>query len=206
MINGTVVITGADRPLGRAVARGLDGDVDTLLLAGADGDALASSVEVPEGSESTVERLRTDVRDEYDVERLLETGARLGHLGMVIPCDRVDHRASNEFLEVGSYAAFDDLLRLNVRGTYVTLRETLGQGTAETAIVVPILDVDEPSDLFGVGELAIGAMARALGEDQPVPTRAVPLDSMPLDPDADAEGPADRVVTAARDVVANGSA
>lgn len=198
MFDGTVVITGADQPLGRAVATDLAGEGARLLLGGSDASRLSALSADLSGSATAVDVLRTDVRDEFDLERLLETGARGDGLDTVVPCDRIAHTRPAAPLGVESYAAFDDLLRHNVRGVYATLRETLGHGDDRTAIVVPVVDVERAGDLFELGEVTIAALVEALARERDGPTVTVGLEGYPLADGDDVEGPVERVGLAVR--------
>lgn len=200
MIDGSVVVTGADRPLGKAVATRLAGDVDGLILGGADGAQLEDLAEELAGSGQPVKPVRADPRDEFDIERLVEIGARGEDLGAVIPSDRIVHRDPAAPLETASYAAFDDLIRHNVRGVYATVREALGHGSPETAVVVPIKAVEAPADLLDVGEVAIAALVRALADYRDGPTKAVPLSPFPVDTASEADQGAEDVVREVREL------
>ncbi len=180
MIDGSVVITGADLPLGSATARQLAADVDRFVLGGADADALAT-VQDRLAPDVTVEVLRTDPRDEFDVERLIETAVTDGHIGAVVPCHRVDLAVGAGVLGVDSYAAFDDRLRHDVRGVFATIEEAVGHAGPETAFVIPVRTVEQPTSVVDVAEMAIATMARALAHHYDGPATAVPVASFPTD-------------------------
>jgi hypothetical protein len=85
--------------------------------------------------------MRADVRDEFDVERLMETAARAGDSGgidYVIANAGIYHGPAGETpLVAESYSAFDDMLRTNVRGVFATLREAAPHLSADARALVP---------------------------------------------------------------------
>ncbi|WP_299263576.1 SDR family oxidoreductase [Halorientalis sp.] len=123
----TAVVTGASRGIGAAVVREFaDAGAHVVACArDADGlDDLAAAVEPTDGAVTTQ---RADVRDEFDVERLMEAAAREGGgIDIVVANAGVYHGPAGETsLASESYAAFDDHLRTNGRGTFTTIREAL---------------------------------------------------------------------------------
>jgi 3-oxoacyl-[acyl-carrier protein] reductase len=121
----TAVVTGASRGIGAAVARRFADEGAHVVVCARDLDpleAVASSVREGGG---TVTAVRADVRDEFDVERLVERAAREGGaVDTVVANAGVYHGPAGETpLSRESYAAFDDHLRTNVRGVFATLRE-----------------------------------------------------------------------------------
>lgn len=83
--------------------------------------------------------VRADVRDEYDLERLMETAARVGDgIEHVVANAGIYHGTPGETpLAAESYAAFDDTLRTNVRGVYATVREASPHLNEDARILVP---------------------------------------------------------------------
>lgn len=158
---GTIVVTGADGHQGRAVATALASECDTLVLGGRSGDDLEETATGIDGDLATVRTLRTDARDEYDLERLMETASKAGDgIDAVVAAARTRHDADGPPLSV-SYAAVDDELRTNLRGVFATLREAGPHLTADACIVVPIAP-DEVADTFGYAdEMGIGALVQA---------------------------------------------
>ena len=125
----TVVVTGASRGIGEAVAR-LFAEEGVHVVAcareAADVEAVVHDLESGGGSATG---MRADVRDEFDLERLMETASRAGDtLGIdcVVAAAVVSHGAPGESpLADTSYSQFDDVLRTNARGVYATVREAL---------------------------------------------------------------------------------
>ncbi|WP_411716182.1 SDR family NAD(P)-dependent oxidoreductase, partial [Natronomonas sp.] len=125
----TAVVTGASRGVGAAVAELFaDRGVHVVLCAREQDtvEAIADDIERVGGAATA---MRVDVRDEFDVERLMETAARAGRTGgidCVIANAGVYHGPAGETpLSEVAYSVFDDTLRTNVRGVFATLREAV---------------------------------------------------------------------------------
>ncbi len=101
----------------------------TVVGCARDDDGLETAVEeIAAESDGEVYGHRADVRDEFDVERLMEAAARHGEgsIDLVVANAGVYHGEAGQ-TPIGdeSYAAFDDHVRTNVRGVFATLREAL---------------------------------------------------------------------------------
>jgi NAD(P)-dependent dehydrogenase (short-subunit alcohol dehydrogenase family) len=121
----TAVVTGASHGIGAAVARRFASEGAHVVLCARATDPLAdvaSAIREAGGAATTV---RADVRDEFDVERLVEVAARVGgEVDTVVANAGVYHGTPGETpLAEDSYAAFDDHLRTNTRGVFATVRE-----------------------------------------------------------------------------------
>ncbi|WP_276246669.1 MULTISPECIES: SDR family oxidoreductase [unclassified Haladaptatus] len=135
----TVVVTGATRGIGRAVARTFAAEGAHVVCCGRDADALAELATDLDGLEGDVTTHRADVRDEFDVEFLMETAARItGDIDLVVANAGVYHGDPGHTpLAEESYAAFDDHLRTNARGVFTTVVEALPYLAPEARILVP---------------------------------------------------------------------
>jgi NAD(P)-dependent dehydrogenase (short-subunit alcohol dehydrogenase family) len=135
----TVVVTGASRGLGAAVARDLASAGTRVIGCARDDERLAAVADELVDASGSMRPVRADVRDEFDVERLLETAARDGGaVDGVVACAGVNHGAPGETpLGEESYATFDDSLRTNLRGVFATVREALPHMSAEGRVAVP---------------------------------------------------------------------
>jgi 3-oxoacyl-[acyl-carrier protein] reductase len=169
----TVVVTGASRGIGRAVAVDLADAGAHVVVCARDEDALADvTAEIGErGGSATA--VRADVRDEFDVERLMEEAAQVGHGGSidaVVANAAVYHGdAGTTPLPTESYAAFDDHLRTNTRGVFATLHEALPH-LAEDGRAVVTSGVVARGHVEGYGSYAVSkaaaeAVARGFAAD-----------------------------------------
>lgn len=138
-MDGTAVVTGASRGIGEAVARAFAAEGATVVACARDADAVAAVTERIEDEGGEAHPMRADVRDEYDLERLMETAARVGDgIEHVVANAGIYHGTPGETpLAAESYAAFDDTLRTNVRGVYATVREASPHLNEDARILVP---------------------------------------------------------------------
>ncbi|MFW6152932.1 MAG: SDR family NAD(P)-dependent oxidoreductase [Halobacteriota archaeon] len=201
MSERVATITGADQPLGTAVATEVAPSVDALVLGGANVEALETVTEAVTPHVDHVGHLRTDVRDEFDIERLMETASRDGDgaISYVVPCARVHHLDVRRPLEDWSYAGFDDELRTNLRGVFTALREATPHCDASSVIAVPWVDPDE--GLARPAEVAIESLVKVVDAVAAPSCVPVAVDAIPLDATADATTQAREVVEA---LTANG--
>ncbi len=162
----TVVLTGGSRGIGKAVVelfaeRGVD-----VVACARDGDDLETVAdEINSGGDGgTVTPVRADVRDEFDVERLMETAARTGErptIDCVIANAGVYHGQAGETpLASESYSAFDDTLRTNVRGVFTTVREAVPHLSDDARVLIPSGQVAREA----VAGYGVYAVSKAGGE------------------------------------------
>ena len=174
----TAVVTGASRGIGAAVARRFAAAGARVVACARERDALDEVVaNVEQASDvaqagGEIEGLRADVRDEFDVERLMETAARgsEGGIDVVVACAGVYHGTSGETpLSREPYSAFDDTLRTNARGVFATIREALPHLAADARVLVPSGGVArEPKPGYGsyaVSKAAAEAVALGFAAD-----------------------------------------
>jgi NAD(P)-dependent dehydrogenase (short-subunit alcohol dehydrogenase family) len=131
----TVVVTGGSRGIGAACVRAFAERGATVVACARDAEAVDSVA----GEFETVEPVRADVRDEFDVERLMETAARVGGgVDVVVANAGVNHGAPGEMnLAEEPYARFDDTLRTNLRGVFTTIREAVPHLRDGARVLVP---------------------------------------------------------------------
>ena len=164
----TVAVTGAAGGLGEAVARAFADDGATVALGGRDSDAIAALADELGGVS-----LRTDVRDEFDVERFVEHASKAGEdsgIDVVVPCAAVYHGDRGKTpIDEAAYSAFDDTMRTNVRGVFAAVREALPHMDADGRVLVPACGVaHEAKPGFGayaVSKAAAAAVARQFAAD-----------------------------------------
>lgn len=165
----TIVVTGMSRGIGREVAREFADRGATVVGCARDADALDDVVQTLSAeTDGTVEGLRADVRDEFDVERLLETASRTGPAGIdiVFANAGVYHGTPGDApIDEEAYGIVDDHLRTNVRGVFATINEALPHLNEGARVIVPTGSIArEPKP--GIGSYAVskaGAEAVARG-------------------------------------------
>lgn len=169
----TVLVTGGTRGIGRAVAEAFASEGSTVVVGARDGDAVEETVDELEESGATAAGVRTDVRDEFDVERLVETASRAGSNGgidVVVAAAGVYHGEAGATPTDGeSYSAFDDHWRINGRGVFATIREALPHLNEGARVLVPTGAVARKGN-SGYGSYAISkataeAVARGFAAD-----------------------------------------
>ncbi len=170
-------MTGAGAGLGRAIARAL-GDADYRVVCGSrDEDAAQAVVDAIEADGGTAVSVRTDVRDEYDVERCCELAAReaTGGIDAVVPVAAVDHSGGADVPLAGdSYAAFDDQVRTNARGVFATVREAVPHLAEGARVVVPVHAFpDGEGGTVAASQAATRSLVRGFAAELPGPVCAV---------------------------------
>jgi len=177
----TVVVTGGTRGIGAAVVRALVEDGTHVVTCARDADALDALAREFEGADGQVTTRRADVRDEYDVERLLETAARegaRGGVGAVVANAGVYHGDTGDTpVDAESYGTFDDHCRTNARGVFATFREAVPHLTGDARLLALSGRIArEPRPGFGsyaVSKAATEAVARQFAADLDVPVGIV---------------------------------
>ena len=167
----TAVVTGASRGIGRAVAGALAEAGAHVVICARERDAIEQAAEEIRAAGGRATATRADVRDQFDVERLMEKAAQEGGvIDAVVANAAVYHgETGGTPLSEESYAAFDDHLRTNARGTFATIREAMPH-LAETARVVVASGsvAREPYPGYGsyaVSKAAAEAIARGFAAD-----------------------------------------
>ncbi|MFB6101138.1 MAG: SDR family oxidoreductase [Haloplanus sp.] len=130
------VVTGASRGIGASVVRQFAAEGARVTCCARTRDALESVV-ADAGDAATA--VRADVRDEFDVERLMETATRdAGRIDVVVSNAAVNHGDPGESpLHEASYSRFDDTIRTNLRGVFATVREALPHLAPDGRVLVP---------------------------------------------------------------------
>jgi len=179
----TAVVIGADQPVGGALAEAIAHQIDAIALGGADEERLDERGSTLETATEELITIRTDVRDEFDVERLMEQAARLGggQLDFVFCCGRVSHIQADVSPAQWAYSAFDDEFRTNHRGVFATIREAIPHCHAQSRIIVPLGFQASQSGSFRAGEAAIGALVGAIAEVVDCHVVGVDIGEYPLD-------------------------
>lgn len=205
MDDTTAMVTGGADGVGRAVAEAFADAGARVVIGGSDADDLDETVaRLGDG----VTGLRTDARDEFDLERLAETAARFGPGGVdvVVPCATVAHgEPGNSPLPAESYAAFDDTMRTNARGAFATIREALPHMPSDGRVVVPTdpvaRDVGPGDGAYAVSKAATEAVVRGFAADCEQAVGLVDLVSADAsDSEIDPDSAADLIRWAATDL------
>lgn len=168
----TVVVSGVDGELGRTVARAFAERDATLVLGARDLDV---GTTFAESLDATVEVVRADPRDEFDVERLMETASKAGDasgIDVVVPCGAVYHGPVGDTpLDETLYSAFDDTLRTNTRGVFAAITEAIPHLDDEARVLVPtgaVAHGEAPGyGAYAVAAAATEAVVRGFSEDLP---------------------------------------
>jgi NAD(P)-dependent dehydrogenase (short-subunit alcohol dehydrogenase family) len=123
----TAVVTGASRGIGEAVAHAFANAGAHIVVSARDRDAVMAVADAIREDGGSATAVRADVRDEFDVERLMEQAAQEGgQIDTVVANAGVYHGTPGQTpLSGESYSAFDDHLRTNARGVFATIREAL---------------------------------------------------------------------------------
>lgn len=164
MTIGTAVVTGAESGAGAAIGAEL-ADRATVLVLGVKEQDLPERLDgaLSAGSAEAV-TVRTDVRDEYDLERLMETATRHGSGGidLLVPAGRVMHIDPATAPLDGAYAAIDDEWRTNVRGVFAAIKEARPHLAEAARIAVPKAPQDETTTMTNVYAAAIEALTTTI--------------------------------------------
>jgi 3-oxoacyl-[acyl-carrier protein] reductase len=164
MTGPNVVVTGASRGIGAAVAKRLAADgarVTICARSAADLDAVAESIRADGGQVTAVE---ADVRDVADLERVMERATEeVDAIDLLVANAGVYHGVPGETpLRDEDYDTFDEHLAVNARGVFATIREAQSHLAPDARVLVPSGSVARTSKP-GVGSYAVSkAAAEAL--------------------------------------------
>ena len=134
----TAVVTGASRGIGKAVAHVLAEAGADVRICARDGAAVETVADAIREAGGSATAMRADVRDEFDIERLMERAARDGGaIDTVVANAGVYHGDPGQTpLSSDSYSAFDDHFRTNARGVFATIREALPHLAPDARVLV----------------------------------------------------------------------
>lgn len=135
----TAVVTGATRGIGAAVAHVFGEAGANVVVCARNGDDVTELVEELRGDGASATGHRADVRDEFDLERLMETAAReFGPIDVVVANAGVYHGPAGETpLSSESYTAFDETLATNARGVFATVKEAIPHMADDARVLIP---------------------------------------------------------------------
>jgi NAD(P)-dependent dehydrogenase (short-subunit alcohol dehydrogenase family) len=130
-----VVVTGAGRGLGLAIARGAGRAGARLVVAERDPDLAANATRALAEEGFTVHRVDTDVSDAESVAALAEALEPLGPVhGLVNNAALADGVGGKPFFDIDS-ADFDRVMSVNVRGTWLVSKAVWPLLASDAAIV-----------------------------------------------------------------------
>jgi hypothetical protein len=160
MENATAVVTGASSGIGAAVVREFAAAGARVVCCARHGDDLDEVVAGVREAGGEATAVRADVRDEYDVERLMEAAARIGDaVDVVVANAGVNHAAPGEApLQAEPYSRFDDTMRTNARGVFATVKEAVPHLAADARILVTSGSVAREAKA-GMGAYAVSKAA-----------------------------------------------
>ncbi|MDY6764782.1 MAG: SDR family oxidoreductase, partial [Halobacteria archaeon] len=139
----TAVVTGGTSGIGRSIVHSFCSEgarVVTCSRRKKDVDEVVEEVKEEVDGEVEVMGLRSDVRDEYDTEYLMESASRFGDKGVdvVVANAGIYHGKAGETpLADEPYSVFDDTLRINTRGVFTTVKEALPYMPPDGRVLVP---------------------------------------------------------------------
>ena len=196
----TAVITGGSRGIGRAVVELFAQRGVHVVACARDRDGIEAVAAGTDATDGSITAVRADVRDEFDVERLMETAARVGKtegIDCVIANAGVYHGTAGETpLTDESYSAFDDTLRTNVRGVFATFREAAPHLSTDARAFVPSGQIAREAvagyGVYAVSKAGSEAIARQFSAESGTPTAVLDLGRVATDlTGGDGRDPAD---------------
>jgi len=167
----TAVVTGASRGIGEAVARAFAAAGAHVVVCAREKEEIERVAEEIREDGGRATATRADVRDQFDVERLMEKASAAGDgIDVVVANAAVYHgEAGGTPLSEESYGAFDDHLRTNARGTFATVREAIPHLSDDARVIVASGSVArKPHPGYGsyaVSKAAAEAVARGFAAD-----------------------------------------
>ncbi|WP_251328677.1 SDR family NAD(P)-dependent oxidoreductase [Haloplanus pelagicus] len=171
-MDGTsAVVTGASRGIGASVAKRLAAEGAHVTCCARRREVVESVVADITDAGGVARAVRADVRDEFDVERLMETAAREGDgIDLVVANAAVNHGdPGSSPLDEESYSRFDDTIRTNLRGVFTTVREALPHLAGDGRILVPSGAVARESTpgmgAYAVSKAGAEALVRGFAAD-----------------------------------------
>ncbi|MEF8875992.1 MAG: SDR family oxidoreductase [Haloarculaceae archaeon] len=165
----TVLVTGASRGIGAAVAEAFGREGAHVLACARDADAIEATAEAVERAGGTATARAVDVRDEDAVFLLLAEAVEAG-LDVAVPAAATSSGAPGTTpVTEETYEAFDEAMATNARGVFAVAREAVGFMPPEGRILVPSGSVarePEPGmGAYAVSKAAAEGVARGFAAD-----------------------------------------
>lgn len=165
----TVLVTGASRGIGAAVAEAFGREGAHVLACARDADAIGATAEAVERAGGTATARAVDVRDEDAVFLLLAEAVEAG-LDVAVPAAATISGAPGTTpVTEETYEAFDEAMATNARGVFAVAREAVGFMPPEGRILVPSGSVarePEPGmGAYAASKAAAEGVARGFAAD-----------------------------------------
>lgn len=157
------VVVGASRGIGAAVAARLAADGATVWLGGRDDTALQEEVQALGAAGRDAHWHRVDVRDERSVEQFFAAVLKgHGRLDVAVNCAGVSGRFPVPIADVEA-PDFDEILAVNLRGTFLCLRQELRAMVAagEGGAIVNMSSTAGEHGVAGLGPYVVSKWAVA---------------------------------------------
>ena len=133
----TVLVTGASRGIGAAVAEAFGREGAHAVLCARDADALGTTADAVERAGGTATARAVDVRDE-DAVFLLLADAVDDELDVVVPAAAtISGEPGSVPVAEETYEAFDGAMATNARGVFAALREAVSFMPSDGRMLVP---------------------------------------------------------------------
>lgn len=118
--NGTAIVTGASKGIGRAIAEALAKEGMRLVIGARSAGPLEEAARAIGGE---IETVAGDIGDEEVASRLVKTAVRrFGHLDVVVNNAGIGHQGRLEDMDP---AEFDRVYRTNVRGPFLLMKAAI---------------------------------------------------------------------------------
>jgi 3-oxoacyl-[acyl-carrier protein] reductase len=169
----TVVVTGASRGLGAAVAARFGEAGARVVVSSRDRSRLDGTVERIEAAGGTAVAVEADVTDEAAMRRLVTehaVGDAPVPISVLVANAGINPSETGETpLGEESYGAFDRAMATNVRGVFATIKEAVPDLAASGRVLVPsgsvAREVSEGMGAYAVSKAGAEAIARGFAAD-----------------------------------------
>jgi len=169
MNDSTVLVTGASRGIGAAVAEAFGREGAHVVACARDADALEGTADAVRRAGGTATTRAVDVRDE-DAVFLLLADAVETELDVAVPAAAtISGEPGGMPITEECYEAFDEMVATNARGAFTVAREAVAFMPADGRILVPSGSVarePEPGmGAYAVSKAAAEGIARGFAAD-----------------------------------------
>lgn len=165
--NQNVLVTGASRGIGRAIAQGFVERGAQVMICGRDASTLATTAsEIGKHASGSVSTTVCDVAKKDDIDRLVEqTLERFGHIDTLVNVAGVNRRKAAETVTEDDY---DYVVDINLKGAFL-VAQAVGRHMLErqsgSQIHISSLNNDRPLKNvapYAISKAGVGQMTKAL--------------------------------------------